>query len=250
MKTLFFLLVFILSLYGDQESKKYINYLQTLPSKTKKFRFYKLVLPPVKEVDSRLRRLYMQTLQDIQNDTHKERVAKLKRSYRAKDEVDLLKRIKPHPISITLAQAAMESAWGTSRFFVEANNIFGVWSKSTDPNTTIVAGVKRKDGRQIHLKKYPSIKASIEGYYKNLATNQAYKCFREVRYYSDDPFEIVAQLHKYSEKKELYPVALIKIIKHNRLTRFDRHDPLPKLQALYDTEDNETNQTQISSTGP
>ncbi len=230
MKVLLVLFILIVFVFGDKTSKQYINYLQHLPTKTKKFRFYKLILPPVKKVDVKLRRLYIQTLQDIQNHTNKARIVALMKSYKAKDELDLLKRIKPHPISITLAQAAMESAWGTSRFFIEANNIFGVWSTSCDPKTTIKANITRKDGRQICLRKYPSYEASIEAYYKNLATNKAYQCFREVRYCSENPFRIVHLLHKYSEKKERYPIELVKIIKQNHLTRFDRNSTLAHLQ--------------------
>ena len=227
--------------YGDEVSKKYVQYLQNLSVKTKKYRFFKLILPPVQKIDTKLRRLYLQTLQDIQNGTHKERIAQLKRSYQAKDDLELLKRIKPHPISITLAQAAIESAWATSRFFVEANNVFGVWSRSSDPTKTIASDEVRKSGKQVHLRKYPSIEASIEHYYKNIATNKAYRCFREVRYFSDNPYEIVTLLHKYSEKGSLYPIELAKIIKHNNLTRYDSPISLPKLQMDDYFENNETN---------
>lgn len=240
MKYIFIVCIAFVTVYGDEISKKYVQYLQNLPVKTKKYRFFKLVLPSVKKVDRELRRLYLQTLHDIQNGRNKQRIKRLEKSYNAKDELDLLKRIKPHPVSITLAQAAIESAWGTSRFFVEANNVFGVWSRSTDPTKTIAADEVRKNGKQIHLRKYPTIEASIEHYYKNIATNKAYKCFRNVRYYSENPFEIVTLLHKYSEKGKLYPIELAKIIKHNNLTRYDNPTPLPKLYAEKYLDGNET----------
>ena len=93
--------------------------------------------------------------------------------YKAVDPLDLLKRIKPHPISITLAQAALESAWGTSRFFVEANNIFGMWSRSKNSANTIKAGEVRKNGKQVHLQKFKSLEDSVRAYYFNLARNKA-----------------------------------------------------------------------------
>lgn len=215
-------------LWSDDVALKYEHYLQTLPTKTKKYRFFKLLLPPIKQVDKELRALYMQTIHDLQTQTHKERIKKLKKAYKAKDELDLLKRIKPHPLSITLAQAAIESAWGTSRFFVEANNVFGMWSKGKNEKTTIEAKSTRGGTKHIYLQRYKTLTDSVRAYYKNIATNPAYRCFREVRYYSDDPYEIVALLHRYSEKKELYPVELIKIIKHNNLIRFDAKKPLPR----------------------
>ena len=228
-------------LYGDEVSKKYIEYLQHLPAKTKKYRFFKLVLPAVQKVDAQLRSLYLQTKKDIETHSHPKRVRHLMKSYRAKDRLDLLRRIKPHPISITLAQAAIESAWGTSRFFVEANNVFGMWSRHADPEHAIAASKTRKGGRQIYLERYKSIEDSIRAYYKNLATNAAYRCFRQARYYNDNPYELVALLHRYSERGELYPLELIKIIKHNNLTRFDNKTPLPRyVEYMEEADDNST----------
>ena len=230
MKKFFLVFVLIGNLFGDEVSENYVRYLQNLQTKTKKYRFYKLVLPAVKKVDAKLRKLYIETYNDITNKTNINKIVTLKKIYGATDEIDLLKRIKPHPVSITLAQAAMESAWGTSRFFVEANNVFGVWSKSKDPTKTIVAKEIRNNGHQVYLRKYNSIEESIEHYYKNIATNRAYKRFRQARYNSDDPYEIVVYLDRYSEKKELYPVELIKIIFYNNMRKYDLKAPLPTLK--------------------
>ncbi len=227
MRKILLLFLLILISPADEVSEKYIKYLQNLPVKTKKYRFFKLVLPPVQKVDKELRELYLQTKRDIEKGTNKKRIEALMKEYKAKDPLELLKRLKPHPISITLAQAAIESAWGTSRFFVEANNIFGMWSKSKSPDS-LEAKELRKGGRQIRVKKYKSLEDSVRAYYKNIATNRAYRCFREARYYSDDPYELVALLHRYSEKKELYPIELIKIIKHNHLRKYDVKKKLPR----------------------
>ena len=238
----FILLVSLMTsfLFADVVAEKYVKYLQNLPTKTKKYRFFKLVLPPVQKVDKELRRLYLQTKKDIETGTHKKRLRYLMKRYKAKDTLDLLKRIKPHPISITLAQAAIESAWGTSRFFVEANNVFGMWSYSADPKKSITASKTRKGGRTIHLTRYKNIEESIRAYYKNIATNKAYRCFRQARYYNDNPYELVALLHHYSEKGELYPIELIKIIKHNNLTRYDVKQPLPRYVEYVENVDNNT----------
>ena len=44
------------------------------------------------------------------------------------DITELLKRMDMIPASIALAQAAKESGWGTSRFALEGNAIFGQWT--------------------------------------------------------------------------------------------------------------------------
>ena len=59
-------------------------------------------------------------------------LAAVREKYRAVTDRDLLGALKPHPISIVLAQVAMESAWGTSCFFagkVEINKAenFQAW---------------------------------------------------------------------------------------------------------------------------
>ena len=78
-----------------------------------------------------------------------------------------------HPISIALAQAAMESAWGTSRFFKEANNIFGVWAYYK--NTPRIAALQKRNGKTIWLRKYASLEDSVSDYYRNISKSSAYK---------------------------------------------------------------------------
>ena len=46
------------------------------------------------------------------------------------DLKELLVRMDIIPASIALAQAAKESGWGTSRFALEGNAIFGQWTWS------------------------------------------------------------------------------------------------------------------------
>jgi Bax protein len=224
-KTVLFLGVLLLvftSLYGDEVSKKYIKYLQSLPTKTKKYRFFKLVKPAVDKVYDKYEKLYLQVKNDIENNTtNKRQIALLMKKYNATDKIDLLKRLKPNPKSITLAQAAIESAWGTSRFFVEANNIFGIWSKN-ESHDRIKANKLHKSGKQVYLRKFKSLEDSINEYFRILATLPAYKEYRDVRYRTDDVYDILMYLNNYSEKKELYPMELAKIIYHNNLIKYDK----------------------------
>ena len=129
--------------------------------------------------------------------------------------------LKPHPKSIVLAQAAIESNWGTSRFFREANNIFGMWS-TTDKEPRIAANIKRGGIQTIWLKKFATLEESTEHYYLTIGRGKHYKKFREVRYYSNDVFKILKELNMYSEMGEKYTKSLAAVIRHNKLLKYDK----------------------------
>jgi len=185
----------------------------------KKQRFYSLVLPPVNKVFLMLMERYEYIQESLLNHTNMDEIKRLKAVYGATSDKDLLMRLKPHPRSIALAQAAMESSWGTSRFFHEANNIFGVWS--TNAAQKRVAAGKKRGKRTIWLRKFDSLEDAVRQYYYMIATSKAYEEFRRLRYESDDVYKIVEGLVNYSEKKELYVCELRSIIKHNNLTKYD-----------------------------
>jgi Bax protein len=104
---------------------------------------YMLILPPTQKVYAELMAQYEAVKKSIEDDDTKD-LDDLKAEYKTASNEELLMALKPHPISIALAQAAMESAWATSRFFREGYNIFGVWSfDENEPR--IAAGEKRGD---------------------------------------------------------------------------------------------------------
>jgi len=138
--------------------------------------------------------------------------------YRAKDIVDLLEKLETHPASIALAQAALESAWGTSRFFYEGNNPFGIWSFFEDEPR--IASLIPRDGTQVFLKKYKSISGSVESYFRVIATGP-YAKFREHRLKTKKPQKLVPYLHNYSEMSTVYVDMVEDIIRQNNLNRYD-----------------------------
>lgn len=140
--------------------------------------------------------------------------------YNVTNLTDLKERIFPHPISIVIAQAALESGWGTSRFFREGNNIFGVWSYSLNDNR-LKAGVKRGN-KTIYVKAYDDYIASIEGYYQTIGRVNAYRHFRKARMEKKSPENIVESLTSYSEE-DSYPELLKQIIKRNDLKKYDSY---------------------------
>ena len=187
---------------------------------TKKERFYQLVTPAVKKVHQNLMDEFIRIERNIQNHRGQVEIYNLKITYKVKTNQELLEVMKPHPPSIAIAQAAMESAWATSRFFREANNVFGMWSPN--PNEPrIAAGIQRDGDRTVWLKKFNSIEDSVKAYYRLMARGKHYKEFRKVRYQTDDVHEIVKKLDKYSEIGHFYGEELSAMIRFNKLTKYD-----------------------------
>ncbi|MFT6915295.1 MAG: Bax protein [Motiliproteus sp.] len=184
----------------------------------KKARFKALVLPAVDSVYAALLEQYQQTEKLIASGDDAE-LAPLRVEYRVTSNEGLLMALKPHPKSIALAQAAMESSWATSRFFREANNIFGVWSFDADEPR--IAAAEQRGDKTIWLKKYSSIEASIEDYYRVLARGSAFKEFRALKMQTSDPYALVTKLDRYSEKGAEYGKELSSMIKFNK---FYAHD--------------------------
>ncbi len=148
-------------------------------------------------------------------------MSNLLEKFNANSEFDLLDRLKPPPISIILAQAAIESGWGNSRFFREANNVFGIWSYNSNEKR-ILAGESRGD-TNIYLRSYDTLFESVYDYLLVIARGNAYKDFREIRTESDDPYRLIWFLRNYSEKRLGYVVDLRNMIEFNNLIKYDHY---------------------------
>ena len=90
---------------------------------------------------------------------------------------ELKTRMDIIPVSIALAQAAKESGWGTSRFALEGNAIFGQWTW----NGKGIAPLDRDKSKNHKILKFPILRASVKAYTKNLNTHKSYVKFREKR---------------------------------------------------------------------
>ena len=153
------------------------------------------------------------------------------KEYRVADQ-DLAKlkvRMDIIPVSIALAQAANESGWGTSRFALEGNALFGQWTWSKK-------GIlpKEQDPDQTHkIMQFQILKASVRAYKNNLNTHNAYQEFREARAkqrQNNDPInglELTKYLENYAAIGDKYVVILKGIIETNSLTDFDKATLLP-----------------------
>ncbi|WP_345992862.1 glucosaminidase domain-containing protein [Sulfurimonas sp. HSL-1716] len=224
MKYLYLLLVLGISVFGDTHAHKKAKYVANVVPKNmtiqeKKERFFYLVVPAVKKVHNLLMNRYKRIDRDIKEGKNLKEVNRLKALYQVKSDVALLEALKPHPQSIVIAQAAMESSWGTSRFFVEANNIFGV--HSIDPKEPRIAAGEKNGKRTVWLTKFKSINDSVRAYYRTMSISKAFKKFRAVRLQTDDPHLLVKALDRYSEIGDTYAKQLSQVINHNNLTKYD-----------------------------
>jgi Bax protein len=139
--------------------------------------------------------------------------------YRSKNLPEINKKQHLHPNSIILAQSILETGWGNSKFFSKANNAFGIWSYNKLDNR--MAASSNRDGIMIYLKKYDNIAQSVEDYFITLANSWAFDEFRNKRYVSDNPFELIWYLNNYSELRNDYVKKVGEIIIQNNLTRYD-----------------------------
>jgi Bax protein len=151
---------------------------------------------------------------------------KLFNEYKVKnnDLAELKKRIDIVPISLAIAQAAIESGWGTSRFAQEGNAYFGQKVIGVKAN-----GIKPSESENplIKVRIFKNLNDSVEAYLNNLNTHFAYKNFRksrkELRSFGKtlEGRILANQLKKYSELGNEYINNVQKIIKKNNLSKFD-----------------------------
>lgn len=141
------------------------------------------------------------------------------------DRLDvLMKRVDVVPVSLALAQAAIESGWGTSRFARQGNAIFGQWT-SEDGNGLVPSA--REDGKTHKVRSFDRLSESVDAYLLNLNTHRAYRDFRTLRQQSRNSGErpkgeeLAAGLAPYSEKGVEYVELLLDMIRVNRLAAFD-----------------------------
>lgn len=154
-------------------------------------------------------------------------IASLVKRYRVNDELPLNKqvdtlfrRVDIIPESMVLAQAAMESGWGSSRFAREANNLFGQWCFTQGCG---LVPSRRTSGKKHEVKLFSSVDAAIADYFRNINSHPAYKKVRQIR--ADERlskqvisgYKMVTGLDKYSIKGQVYIDELRAMIRGNKL---------------------------------
>ncbi len=139
------------------------------------------------------------------------------------DIAELKLRMDAIPTSLAIAQAAKESGWGTSRFALDGNAMFGQWTWSEE-------GIEpsEKSKNQGHkILKFPMLQSSVKAYMKNLNTHRGYSQLRNERAKLREKnqnvsgLDLADYLYNYAQNGSEYVKILRKIIQQNDLTDFD-----------------------------
>ena len=213
---------------------------QIQSTKERKELFIKIVLPLILSENNRIRRdrstLFKILNKNINSKAEKNWLNNKFKQYGVvnKDVSTLKVRMDEIPVSLAIAQAAKETGWGTSRFAIEGNALFGQWTYSGEGIKP--AGSDKNDKHKVMA--FSVLKASVRAYQRNLNTHSSYKEFRKVRAIqrdNDEPLnslELANYLNSYAETGEEYTKTLKKIIIQNNLKDFDKAKILPLSKNL------------------
>ena len=198
-------------------------------TKKKKDTFIKIIMPLILDENNKIlenRRKLFKILGKSTNSMGEKRW--LKRRFKEygikKGDITTLKvRMDIIPPSIAIAQAAIESGWGTSRFALEGNAMFGQWTWSK--NGIEPTDKSKNQGHKIL--KFSMLRSSVKAYKNNLNTHHGYKEFREKRAElrknnkKISGLKLVNYLYNYAAIGKEYIKILKKAIDQNGLTDFD-----------------------------
>ena len=196
--------------------------------KEKKETFLQILLPLVVAENSKIeedRKYLLKILKDNESEESKKWLYKKYKKYKVADKNinELIEKIDIIPTSIALAQAAKESGWGTSRFALEGNAIYGQWTWNGDG----IEPLEKTKDENHKILKFPLLRASVKAYIANLNTHRGYKSFREKRgalrkqNKKLSGLELIHELKNYAQTGKEYTQTLEKIIKQNDLDELE-----------------------------
>lgn len=204
---------------------KNIHGLERLPLAEAKAKFISAILPAIlvakHKVFSTRNKLIRLREKEKWNGADSAFYIQSKNTYHGKNLEELNTKLLTLPNSIVLAQAAVETGWGESRFFIQASNLFGIWSFNAS-ESRIAAG-KNRNNKTIFLRSYDDMSTSITDYFEVLARASAYKSLRKARLQTSDPFLLIPHLKNYSERRNWYINQLRTVIRQNNLTQYDEY---------------------------
>ena len=209
-------------------------------TKKRKNMFIKIILPLIVKENNKIRidrkRLFTILNKNSNTEIEKKWLEKKYKQYgvRQNDLSTLKIRMDEIPVSLAIAQAAKETGWGTSRFALKGNALFGQWTWSGE-------GLKPENaeaGKDHKVMKFHSLKLSVRAYLRNLNTHSSYKNLRKARTELRnknkqlDSVILAKYLDKYAETGNQYIEVLKKIIEQNNLKDFDEARLLPSSKDL------------------
>ena len=195
----------------------------------KKETFIKIVLPLIVAENEKIledrNKLKKITKKKMTTEEEKQWLRQKLLEYKVKNSKldELEKRMDIIPTSLALAQAAKESGWGTSRFALEGNAMFGQWTWTGNGIEPLF-----KDKNKTHkILKFPILRASVKSYINNLNSHKSYKKLREIRFElrnknrKIEGLKLTETLDNYAETGKDYTKTIEQIIKENRLSDFE-----------------------------
>ena len=209
-------------------------------TKKRKNLFIQIVLPLILEENQRIKlerkRLFVILNKNNNSDSERKWLKNKFKQYGVvnRDLTTLKIRMDEIPVSLAIAQAAKETGWGTSRFALDGNALFGQWTYTGEGIKPASADIDAKH----KVMKFKVLQASVRAYQRNLNTHSSYRMFRKVRAIQRDNYgklnslELVNHLDKYAATGKEYTRILKQIIEQNKLTDFDDAKLLPSSKKL------------------
>ena len=219
------------------EKKPPPNFAAITDTKKKKRLFFEFIYTHIKPINQSIlknrKKLIRINKQASLSDDDQEFINKLAYTYRVISEQEdtktqaqvideLLIKVDVIPPALVLAQAANESAWGTSRFATKANNYFGIWCFKKGCG---LAPLKREKNKTNQVRLFPTPRDSILYYTKLINNSRTYQKLRNIRSamrQNGEPISVeplLAGLLKYSERGKAYTKELLSMIRHNQLEK-------------------------------
>ncbi len=136
---------------------------------------------------------------------------------------ELITRVDVLPASLVLAQAAIESGWGTSRFAIEGNNIFGI------RNSRGSGMIPRERGPECSfaLSTFDTLQSCIRFHLWNINSHPEYEHLRKIRTRGCSPYnpiELAQGLNTYSEMGYKYVNKVVNTIERCNLQTYDSYE--------------------------
>ncbi|MBK1697423.1 glucosaminidase domain-containing protein [Rhodovibrio salinarum] len=220
---------------------------QVARTSTRKRLFIKTMLPAVLQANQAIRaeRDFVEAIiaLDIPRDElpveMRAKLRTLADKYRVdRDDLETLqRRVDIVPPALVLAQAAIETGWGTSRFAQQGNALFGQHTTDPDDPGMVPRGLENPDFR---VRTFKTVTQAVESYLLNLNTHAAYANLRAVRARArargtaPKAVEMATGLADYSARGQAYVEDIRLIIRGNNLEAFAQARLQPRVNQLVD----------------
>ena len=215
-----------ISVLAEIEPDVPVEYVDMEPQQ-RKYEFVKWILPIVERQNDQILQLRKIVLQIQRKEMFRTTITEdeqnflnmLQLEYGGNSIQDLLERINIIPVSMVIAQASLESGWGSSRFAQEGNNLFGI--RTYDPNVPGLTPLGNTNAN-FKVKSYLTVDDSVADYIFLLNTHYAYEDLRIARAYMSKRFNmdvhaLADTLLDYSELGSQY----IEMV-HKHITNIER----------------------------